>query len=105
MSETQQPVVDSPAAAPATHEPATTTSTAADAATDPVRSQGTTELTPESRPELGAAGVTDGTTAPAPTAANITPVAKEEKIGKGETLIESHPINEGILNYKGPGLK
>ena len=105
MSETQQPVQESPAAASATHEPTAATASATQASTDPIRSQGATELTPESRPEIGATGVTDGTTAPAPTAANITPLAKEEKVGKGETLIESHPIHEGILNYKGPGLK
>ncbi|KAL9126474.1 MAG: hypothetical protein Q9217_004473 [Psora testacea] len=37
--------------------------------------------------------------------ANVTNIPKEEKVGKGEVLVESHPINEGILNYKGPGLK
>lgn len=105
MSETQQPVHETPAAVSAAHEPAAPTASATEATTDPIRSQGTTELAPESRPELGSAGVTDGTTAAAPTGPNVTNAAKEEKVGKGETLIESHPINEGILNYKGPGLK
>jgi len=105
MSETQQPVQDAPAAVPRTHEPTAATATATEATADPIRSQGTAELSPESRPELGTTGVTDGTTAPTPTAANVTNVPKEEKVGKGETLIEAHPINEGILNYKGPGLK
>ena len=36
---------------------------------------------------------------------NVANVPKEENLGKGEVLIESHPINEGILNYKGSGLK
>ena len=105
MSEVQQPIHDTPAADPATHEPTPTTATAPESSTDPIRSQGTNELAPESRPELNAAGVTDGATAAAPTAPNVTNVPKEEKVGKGEVMIESHPINEGILNYRGPGLK
>lgn len=90
--------------APAAHETIAPTTLASEATTDPIRSQETTELSPESRSELGS-GVPDRTTAAAPTAANVSNVGKEEKIGKGEVLIESHPINEGILNYKGPGLK
>jgi len=78
--------------------------TASEATADPVRSQETSTLAPESRPELGSE-LTDGTTAAAPTGPNVTSPHKEEKLGKGETLIESNPINEGILNYKGPGLK
>ena len=105
MAEAQQPIQPTAVVDPAAHEPTATTATSNEAAADPIRSQGTTELSPESRPELGAAGVTDGSTAPAPTAANVTNVPKEEKVGKGEVLVESHPINEGILNYKGPGLK
>ena len=105
MSEVQQPVQATSAAIPATHEPTAATVTANEATADPVRSQGTSELTPESRPELNTTGVTDGTTAPVPTAPNVTNVPKEEKVGKGEVMVESHPINEGVLNYKSPGLK
>ena len=79
--------------------------TASQATSDPIRDQNTSDLSPESRPELGMNGMTDGTTAAAPTAPNLTNVAKEEKVGKGEVMVESHPINEGVLNYKGPGLK
>lgn len=100
MSEVEQPVQDTPVAAPATTEPAVATTTAAEANTDPVRNQESGALAPESRPEL-----TDGTTAAAPTAANVTPVTKEEKLGNGEVAVTSQPINEGVLNYKGPGLK
>lgn len=104
MSEVQQPLQEAPAVVPASEHNAAVTS-ASDATTDPIRSQETSELSPESRPELGQSGITDGTTAAAPTAPNVTNVPKEEKIGKGEVLVESHPINEGVLNYKGPGLK
>ena len=100
MSEVEQPVQDTPVAAPATTEPAVATTTAAEANTDPIRNQESGALAPESRPEL-----TDGTTAAAPTAANVTPVTKEEKLGNGEVAVTSQPINEGVLNYKGPGLK
>ena len=85
--------------------PEPVTATAAQASTDPIRDQNTSDLSPESRPELGMNGVTDGTTAPAPTGPNVSNVTKEEKVAKGEVLVESQPINEGILNYKGPGLK
>lgn len=105
MSEVQHPAQGTSAAIPATHGPTPVTVTANEATADPVRSQGTTELAPESRPELHTTGVTDGTTAAATTGPNVTNVPKEEKIGKGEVLVESHAINEGILNYKGPGLK
>ena len=81
------------------------TATASQATSDPVRDQNTSDLSPESRPELGMNGVTDGTTAAAPTGPNVSNVTKEEKLGKGEVMVESQPINEGILNYKGPGLK
>lgn len=96
MSEAQQPLQDTPVVAPATTEPVAPTTTAAEATTDPVRNQESSALAPESRPELN-----DGT----PTAANLTPVSKEEKIGKGEVAVTSQPINEGVLNYKAPGLK
>ena len=36
---------------------------------------------------------------------NVTNAPKEENVGKNEVLVESQPINEGVLNYKGPGLK
>lgn len=81
------------------------TATASQAASDPIRDQNISDLSPESRPELGMSGVTDGTTAAAPTAPNVSNVPKEEKVAKGEVMVESHPINEGVLNYKGPGLK
>ncbi|KAL6718014.1 hypothetical protein ACLMJK_004099 [Lecanora helva] len=105
MSEAQQPVHDGAAAAPTANEPTAATTTATEATADPVRSQGTSELSPESRPELNTTGVTDGTTASQPTAPNVSNVTKEEKVGKGEVKVESHTINEGVLNYKGPGLK
>ncbi|KAL9135998.1 MAG: hypothetical protein Q9175_002796 [Cornicularia normoerica] len=81
------------------------TAIASQATSDPIRDQNTSDLSPESRPELGMNGVTDGTTAAAPTGPNVSNVTKEEKVAKGEVLVESHPINEGVLNYKGPGLK
>lgn len=81
------------------------TAIASQATSDPIRDQNTSDLSPESRPELGMNGVTDGTTAAAPTAANVSNVTKEEKVAKGEVMVESHQINEGVLNYKGPGLK
>ena len=81
------------------------TATASQATSDPIRDQNTSDLSPESRPELGMNGVTDATTAAPHTAPQVSSVTKEEKIGKGEVLIESQQINEGILNYKGPGLK
>lgn len=104
MSDIHQTTQSTPAAVPASEHNAAVTS-ATDAAADPVRSQETSDLSPESRPELGQSGITDGTTAAAPTGPNVTNVPKEESVGKGEVLVESHPINEGILNYKGPGLK
>ncbi|CAF9926741.1 MAG: hypothetical protein ALECFALPRED_003520 [Alectoria fallacina] len=78
------------------------TATASQATSDPIRDQNTSDLSPESRPELGMNGVTDGMVAAAPNVGNAT---KVEKLAKGEVLVESHPINEGLLNYKGPGLK
>lgn len=79
--------------------------TASQATSDPIRDQNTSDLSPESRPELGMNGVTDGMTAVAPTGPNVSNVTKEEKLAKGEVMVESHKINEGVLNYKGPGLK
>lgn len=98
---------DAPTVAPAAIEPASVTTTASTASRDPVRTQTTSDLSPETRPELGT-DTTDGTTAAAsaaPAARGITDVTKAEKIGNGEVLIEAHPVNDGILSYKGPGLK
>ena len=81
------------------------TATASQATSDPIRDQNTSDLSPESRPELGMDGVTDASTVAAPSGPNVSNVTKEEKVAKGEVLVESHPINEGVLNYKGPGLK
>ena len=100
MSGAQLPTQKTSAVVPATAEPTAATTTAAEANTDPVRPTDTAALSPDSRPEVKQG--TDGNTA---TAANLTNIPKEEKLGKGEVLIESHAINEGVLNYKGPGLK
>lgn len=73
------------------------TTTAQEAATDPVRTNATKDLTPESRPE-----VTEGTSAlPADTSATNGTV---EETPKGSAVVESQPINEGVLAYKQPGL-
>ena len=84
MSAVQDPVQHTAAA---TTEP-TTTEPAAVAPTDKVAPSGET-----------------ATTAAAPTGPNTINPIKEEKIGKNEELITSKAINEGVLNYKGPGLK
>ena len=83
MSEVQSPVQDTPAATTASTEPTTTQTSA------PVH-----QIAPAGEP-----------TTAAPTGPNITNPVKEEKIGKGEELITSKAINEGVLNFKGPGLK
>lgn len=83
MSEVQNPAQDTPAA--------TTTST-----------EPTTAATSAPVDQIAPAGET---TTAAPTGPNLTNPVKEEKIGKGEKLITSKAINEGVLNYKGPGLK
>ena len=70
------------------------TTTASEANKDPIRPSGTDALVPESRPEV--------TTAEAPTTTSGEPAS--ETAPKGSTVVESQPINEGILNYKGPGL-
>lgn len=92
MSTAQHPVHASPPTDPAATEPPTTTVT--DASADPVRPMGTDSLTTKSRPEVGDA--LDNPTSPTATGT--------EKIAKNEVLIESQPINEGILGYKAPGL-
>ena len=90
MSEVQQPVQDAPAAVQATTEPTVAPTTATKATTDPVANH---ETTAESIP---AAGLTDSTTAAEPT---------DEKLGKGDVAVTAAPISEGVLNYKGTGLK
>ena len=82
MSEVQQPTQDTPTATTATTEASTTPNAAADA--------------------TAPAGET---TTAAPTGPNVTNPIKEEKVGKNEELITSKAINEGVLNYKGTGLK
>ncbi|KAL8854559.1 MAG: hypothetical protein Q9221_000594 [Calogaya cf. arnoldii] len=68
-----------------------------EATMDPVRTNATKDLTPESRPE-----VAEGTSAlPANTTA---PAAAVEDVPKGVAAVESQPINEGVLAYKQPGL-
>ena len=79
---------------PAAVEP---TTTATEANTDPIRPTGTDAMVPESRPEV----TNEATTAPS------GGVAGESTAGtapKGTEVVESQPINEGILNYKAPGL-
>ena len=89
MSDTQAPVQETPVAAtmPTTESTTMTTDKPVEKTIDP------------------AEGVTDGSTAAAPSGPNVTNVPKEEKIGKNEVKVEAHPINEGVLNYKAPGLK
>ena len=90
MSEVQQPVQETPAVAPVTTEPTAATATATEPTVDPVA---TGETPAESKPE---AGIADGAAVAA---------SSEEKAGKGEVAITAQPINEGVLNYKGTGLK
>ena len=94
MSETHASTTAAAPAAPAT-EPVTTS--AQEATADPVRTNATKDLTPESRPE-----VDDGTsTLPAePT----TTTAAGEDVPKGTSAVQSQPISEGVLAYKQPGL-
>ena len=90
MSEAQHSVQETPAVAPVTAEPTAATATATEPTVDPVANQ---ETTGESKPE---AGITDGAAVAAPA---------EEKAGKGEAAVTAQPINEGVLSYKGTGLK
>lgn len=60
-----------------------------EATMDPVRTNATKDLTPESRPE-----VTEGTSA----------LPADTNVPKGMAAVESQPINEGVLAYKQPGL-
>ena len=95
MSAAQRPVQDTPVVDPAATEPITTT--AADASIDPVRPLGTDSLTAESRPEVTAA-------LGAPTSTASPGTATTEPLAKNEVVVESQPINEGVLGYKAPGL-
>ncbi len=97
MPEVHTPTKDT-IADPAVVAPATT---ASEANIDPIRATRTDALVPESRPEVtnSAEGATTVSTAGAS--------ATEPTGGpapKGASVVESQPINEGILNYKGPGL-
>ncbi|KAL8985541.1 MAG: hypothetical protein Q9177_004408 [Variospora cf. flavescens] len=89
MSALQQPSATASATEPVT-------STAQEASTDPVRTNATNDLTPESRPE-----VTEGTST-LPTDTTATDEITEAP--KGTAAVESQPINEGVLAYKQPGL-
>ena len=83
--QTIQPAVDPVVAAPeATTAPTTTASTE----------------TPASIP---AAGISSDKATDLPT--TDTAAKDEVVLAKDEVLIDSHPINEGILNLKSPGLK
>lgn len=83
------------AAAPPATEPVTTS--AQETTADPVRTNATKDLTPESRPE-----VNDGTSA-LPAEPTTTTGAVED-VPKGTSVVQSQPINEGVLAYKQPGL-
>ena len=91
MSETH---ASTATAAPAT-EP--TTVSAQEATADPMRTNATKDLTPESRPE-----VNDGTSA-LPAEPTTTTGAIED-VPKGKAATESQSISEGVLAYKQPGL-
>ena len=90
---TKETVAD-PAAVPPT-------TTASEASKDPIRSTGTDTLVPESRPEV-ANNIEGGDTVPIAGTAAAEPTG--ETASKGAAVVESQPINEGVLNYKGPGL-
>ncbi|KAL8693016.1 MAG: hypothetical protein Q9218_002073 [Villophora microphyllina] len=73
------------------------TATAQEATTDPVRTNVTQDLTPESRPEI-----TEATSAPAADTTGTDGTVQGAP--KGAAVVESQPINEGVLSYKQPGL-
>lgn len=62
---------------------------------------------PAAAPTVQPAAVaeTPATTTAAEGTTATTDLPKEEKVAKGEVKIEAQPVTEGILNYKGPGLK
>ena len=102
MSAVQDPVKETPAVDPvATTTPEPTTATASDATADPVRPTGTDTLTPESRPEI-TKELDNATDTPATESGAVT---GDKKGSKSTTVVESQPINEGVLNFKQPGLK
>ncbi|KAL8782491.1 MAG: hypothetical protein Q9213_005330 [Squamulea squamosa] len=73
------------------------TANAQEATTDPIRTNPTKDLAPESRPE-----VTESSSAlPVET---TTTTGTVEDVPKGAAVVESQPINEGVLGYKQPGL-
>ncbi|KAL9604534.1 MAG: hypothetical protein Q9219_000499 [cf. Caloplaca sp. 3 TL-2023] len=72
------------------------TTTAQEATTDPIRPNATNTLTAESRPET-----TEGASGPADAA---TATDGTTETAKGMAVVESQPINEGVLAYKQPGL-
>ncbi|KAL8942734.1 MAG: hypothetical protein Q9216_001482 [Gyalolechia sp. 2 TL-2023] len=88
MSETQAPVTTTAA------EPVTATAQGAN--TDPIRTNATNDLIAESRPE-----VTESAAAPA---TETTAADGITEAPKGAAVVESQPINEGVLSYKQPGL-
>ena len=94
-TEAQQPI--SQAADPAVPVPdaATTTTTG----TGPI-----TETRNESS-GLGPAEAKPSDKGTAEAVPNLTNAPKEKEVGKGEVAVESHPINEGVLNLKSPGIK
>ncbi|KAL9029797.1 MAG: hypothetical protein Q9196_001997 [Gyalolechia fulgens] len=66
------------------------------ATTDPIPANATNNVTAESRPE-----VTDSASAPA---AETTTSDEVTEAPKGVAVVDSQPINEGVLSYKQPGL-
>lgn len=89
MSETQ------PSTTATATEPVTTA--AQEANTDPIRTNATNDLSPESRPE-----VAEGASAPAGEA--VKSEVADLDAPKGMAVVETQPINEGVLSYKQPGL-
>ncbi|KAL9046633.1 MAG: hypothetical protein Q9214_000578 [Letrouitia sp. 1 TL-2023] len=77
---------------------------ASEATKDPVRPNGTNDLTAESRPEVTEGAVAPSTVPTAPVAENPAADGATEKPPKGTAVVEAEPINEGVLSYKAPGL-
>lgn len=77
---------------------------ASEATKDPVRPNGTNDLTAESRPEVTDGAVAPSTVPTAPVAENPATDGATEKPPKGTAVVEAEPINEGVLSYKAPGL-
>ena len=90
---TKETVADPAAVAP--------TTVASEANKDPIRPTGTDALAPESRPEV-TDSVEEGKTVPTAGVPATEPAGVTAP--KGASIVESQPINEGVLNYKGPGL-